>query len=124
MPEWEPITLVDLNYQIQRTEGDLNGELWNFWQLIKIDPVKWSEKDYGTEGGGFWVIAICGKKVIWYNDIEEGFNISNYKELGSIAEYHCNQDELSWVVIRLFEMVKSGGSLLGQVGPPEPLNWK
>ena len=56
MTEWKPILLSELYDQIQKTEADLNGELWNFWQLIKIDPKKWTEKDYGNEGGGFWVV--------------------------------------------------------------------
>jgi hypothetical protein len=37
MPEWKPISLSELYDQIQKTETDLNGDLWNFWQLIKID---------------------------------------------------------------------------------------
>ena len=57
----------------------MKGGLWNFWQLIKMDPTKWIEKDYGDEGGGFWVVAICRTKVIWYNNIEDSFNISAKK---------------------------------------------
>lgn len=124
MTAWKPISLSELNEQIQKTEGELSGELWNFWQLIKTDPTKWAEKAYGDEGGGFWVVAICGTKVIWYNDIEEGFNISDYKTFGQIEEYYCNQDELSWTVIRLFDLVKFGGEVIGQLGPPENLKLK
>jgi hypothetical protein len=118
MSKWKPITLSELNDQIHKSEAYLNGELWNFWQLIKIDPVKWNEKSYGDEGGGFWVVAICGKKVIWYNDIEEGFNISDYETVGEIEGYYCNQDELSWAVIKLFDLIKLGGAIIGQAGPP------
>ena len=25
--------------------------------------------------GGFWVVAIVGRNVIWYNDVEEGFDL-------------------------------------------------
>ena len=74
MEEWEPISLNELFDEIQKTEKDLDGELKNFWDLIKIDPIKWEEKEYGEMGEGFWVVAICGNKVIWFNDIEEGFN--------------------------------------------------
>lgn len=110
MSDWIPITLLKLYDKIQKSETDLNGELWNFWQLIKIDPVKWSEKKYGKVGGGFWVVAICGTKIIWYNDIEEGFNISNYKTLGQIEEYFADQSELSWAVTELFNYVRVGGA--------------
>lgn len=120
---WTPITLIDLYDLIQKTETDLNGELWNFWQLIKIEPNKWQEPTYGNEGNGFWVVAICGQKVIWYNDIEDGFNISGYKNYGQIDGYYCNQDELSWSVVRLFDMIKFGGQIIGQTGPPTNLKY-
>ena len=119
--EWKPITELELYDEIQKTELDLNGELSNFWELIRINPSKWQEPTYGTEGNGFWVVAICGKHIIWYNDIEEGFNISTYSIYGEINEYRCNQDELSWTVERLFSLVKFGGELTGNAGPPEPL---
>ncbi len=112
MAEWEPISLSKLYDQIQKAETDLNGELLNFWQLIKLNPTKWLEKKYGDQGDGFWVVAICGTKIIWYNDIEEGFNISDYKTFGQIEGYACNQDELRWVVIRLFDLVKFGGNII------------
>ncbi|MCC6373054.1 MAG: hypothetical protein IT236_18770 [Bacteroidia bacterium] len=121
MTKWKPITLDELYNQIQKTETDLHGELWNFWQLLKIDPIKWMEKEFGAVGGGFWVVAICGTKVIWYNDIEEGFNISDYKTYGQIDAYFCNQDELSWAVTKLFELVKFGGDIIGRAGPPQNL---
>ena len=69
MHEWYPISLVSLYDKIMQTQTLLVGEDWNFWQLIKIHPNKWNEQTYGTEGGGFCVVAICGLYVIWYNDI-------------------------------------------------------
>ena len=119
MTKWQPISLNELNKEIQKTEHKLEGELLNFWKLIKIEPIKWAEKDFGEEGGGFWVVAICGTKVIWFNDIEEGFNISEYKIFGQIDEYLCNQDELRFALIRLFNVLKFGVELNGQRGKPE-----
>lgn len=121
MQKWKPITEVELYDEIQRTETKLRGDLWNFWQLIKIDPEKWTEPTYGIEGGGFWVVGICGKKVIWFNDIEEGFNISNYKKYGQIEGYYCNQDQLDLAVTRLFDLIKFGSSVIGQAGSPQNL---
>jgi hypothetical protein len=121
MTEWKPILITELYDQILKTENDLTGELWNFWQLIKTTPSKWTEKEYGDEGGGFWVVAICGTKIIWYNDIEESFNISEYKNYGQIEGYYCNQDELNWAVTRLFDLGKFGREVIGQAGPPQNL---
>jgi len=119
MAEWKSISLRGLYDKILTIENDLRGsELLSFWQLIKIDPEKWTEKEFGNEGGGFWVVAICGKKIIWYNDIEDGFNISDYKIYGQIEGYYCNQEELSWAVTRLFDSVKFGGKIFGQCSLP------
>jgi len=118
---WTPITEVELLDEIQRTETNLNGDLWNFWQLIRISPEKWTQSEYGNEGGGFWVVGIFGKRVIWYNDIEEGFNISDYKKYGKIDCYYCNQDQLDWAVTKLFDLIKFGGDIIGRLGPPQSL---
>lgn len=67
--------------------------------------LKWNEKEYGTEGGGFWIIAIFSRKVIWYNDIEEGFNISEFEKLGEISEYGCELEEFSWAFNKLYSML-------------------
>ncbi|MFZ9956895.1 MAG: hypothetical protein ACO3E1_12330 [Flavobacteriales bacterium] len=116
MTEWKPISISELHDLIQKSENALDRELWSFWHLINIEPTKWIEKAHGIEGGGFWVVAICGTKIIWYNDIEEGFNISSYKTYGQIEGYYCNQDELNWVVSQLFDMMKIGGEVIGQEG--------
>ena len=115
---WKPITEKELYSEIWKTESELEEKYLNFWNLINISPEKWSESTFGNEGGGFWVVAICGRKIIWYNDIEEGFNISDYTEYGKINGYYCNQDELNVAVMRLFELITFGGKLSGQAGPP------
>ena len=103
---WIPISLTELHFEIQKHETELNGELLNFWQLIKIEPEKWQEVEYGNEGGGFWVVAICGRNIIWYNDIENGFNISTYSNYGKIDEYICNKDQINWTIMELFSKIK------------------
>ena len=119
---WEPITLEELYDKILRAEEAMNSELRRFWELIQIFPEKWMEQKYGTRGDGFWVVAICGRSIIWYNDIEEGFNISHYKRYGEFEEYWCNQDELQWSVNSVLSVVKYGGELGGGFGPPQNLD--
>ncbi|NDW10507.1 hypothetical protein [Dysgonomonas sp. 520] len=118
---WTPISLNDLYDRILEAEKEFSGELSNFWELIKIFPEKWKEEKYAKEGDGFWVVAICGRKIVWYNDIEEGFNISDYKIYGQFEDYYCNQDDLNWCIISLFDLIKFGGGIIGQAGPPLPL---
>jgi len=108
---WRPISLAELEEWISRGESKLEGEPLNFWNLIKIAPQKWQEKEYGKEGGGFWVVAIFGNKVVFYNDIEEGFNVSTYQTFGHISEYWCEQSELDWIVERLYNLLKQNAQL-------------
>ena len=91
---WDPISLNELTDKISAEEPALSGEVRVFWEKYKIEPEKWQEEEYGNEGGGFWVVAVCPEQVIWYNDIEEGFNVSCYCNYGYIDEYMCNQDYL------------------------------
>lgn len=102
---WTPISLAELEEWISRGESKLEGEPLNFWNLIKIAPQKWQEKEYGKEGGGFWVVAIFGNKVVFYNDIEEGFNVSTYQTCGHISEYWCEQSELDWIVKLVYSRI-------------------
>ncbi|WP_460681402.1 hypothetical protein [Mucilaginibacter boryungensis] len=94
--------MKELLKTISNTEQLLSPELEKFWQLISIEPVKWMENEHGNENGGFWVVAIYGKKAVWYNDIEEGFNVSTYKTFGEIAEYGCEQYELNQIISQLY----------------------
>jgi hypothetical protein len=94
--------LGELEAKIQQGEAAMPEQVRRFWDRIKITPEKWQQSPMGTEGGGFWVVAVMDNGIIWYNDIEEGFNVSPYSRRGSFAEYWCSQDELQWPVQNLF----------------------
>ena len=100
MSNWKPIRFDELEEQIWLSEQALEGAALKLWELLKIEPTKWDCPPLGDEGGGFWVVALAGKKVIWYNDIEEGFNISKFESFGVIGEYCTNQ-------LELFELINS-----------------
>jgi len=104
---WTPITIEKIYSLILETEKELHGDILTFWQSIKISPEKWNEETYGKEGGGFWVVGLIGKKVIYYNDIEDGFNVSDFENHGTIDEYVCNQDKLTLTIKELFDLGKS-----------------
>lgn len=99
----------------------MQGELWRFWQLIQIFPEKWQQTPYGNEGGGFWVVAVLGKQILWYNDIEEGFNLSSYDRYGTFSAYWCNQDDLQWPAQALLTEIKLGSGGFAKAGLPEPI---
>ena len=100
---WEPLSRDELEIMISHSEYLLTDLEEKFWNYIKTTPQKWQEVKYGKEGGGFWVVAIFGEQVLYYNDIEEGFNASPYKQYGVIDEYHCSQLELHESIKSLYE---------------------
>ncbi len=106
--DWQPISEANLYDLIIESEGEMTAKERRYWDKIKIVPAKWQENSYGKIGGGFWVVGLIGNEVIWYNDIEDGFNISSYSVYGTIDEYSCNQDELHFTIKRLAYYLENG----------------
>lgn len=101
MNGWKPISINELNTEIENGLKQMKQDQFDYWQKISIKPEKWIEQEFGKEGGGFWVVAIIGELAVWYNDIEEGFNISTFSTYGEISEYKAEQDELHWTINKL-----------------------
>jgi hypothetical protein len=117
---WSPISLIDLNKVIDVSVTELDAAGRRMWDLIRIEPAKWRLSPWGDEGGGFWVVANFGHQVLWFNDIEDGFNVSRYTQNGIIDEYFCNQDELKHSISAIREFIESGHAP-AKLGPPQPV---
>lgn len=117
--KWEPLTEATLWDYVNDAFSRMNAEQRKIWEAIKIPPSKWRLDSFGEPGGGFWVVAVIGSSVIWYNDIEEGFNQSSYSEFGKIDEYWCNQDQLERAVQNVINLLKDGYFASGRAGPPQ-----
>lgn len=92
---WPPISIDKIELLILQAELTMDYKALNLWNIIKVTPHKWQEKSFGDDSGGFWVVALFGNQIIYYNDIEEGFNISSFVIYGVIDQYDCNQSELT-----------------------------
>ncbi len=117
--DWNPISEVDLWTLINEAEGRMTVSQARLWEAIRVQPQKWNEMTYGMAGGGFWVVGIIGETVIWYNDIEDGFNRSRYVSLGTISEYLCNQDALEFTLQQVLTLIESGGDIGPRCSPPK-----
>jgi len=118
---WRSITEEELSDQINEAWKRMTIPQRNLWEVIRINPEKWKQEPWGSKGNGFWVVAIIGKTVVWYNDIEDGFNRSTYATYGEISEYWCNQDQLEWTVQHILNEIGEGCPSGGKLGPPEPI---
>jgi hypothetical protein len=119
--EWRPISLEELEFELRKSIPHMNPEQLGLWNAVQIPPEKWRQEPYGADGGGFWVVAILGKHVIWFNDIEDGFSVSRYTHYGAIDEYWCNQDDLDLAVQSLVLLIATGRRSVS-LGPPMPID--
>ena len=103
---WEPITSEELSLEISKGEKEMSSESFQFWNEIKFTPTKWTEHEFGDEGGGFWAVAKYKNFVLYYNDIEEGFNISEFEKDREIKEYGAEQNELQFALIKLRKLIE------------------
>jgi hypothetical protein len=117
---WSPITLEDLIVLIEQSVAVMNPAERRLWHLIRVPPVKWKLHPWGHQGGGFWAVGLVGDRVVWYNDIEDGFNISRYGPYGTIRDYRCDQGGLQPVLRSLLDSLESG-EMPGGFGPPRPI---
>jgi hypothetical protein len=111
-------SLAELQEMIQADLADASDEERAMFARVVIPPEKWRQTPYGDEEGGFWAVAVYENRVLWYNNIEEGFNVSTFSSHGEIPEdeYWCNQDRLHWALPNL--MGEPGG---WKMGPPSGL---
>jgi hypothetical protein len=109
MIEWKPISLEALKRHIELQEFLLTEEERAFWYFVRIEPEKWVDLAYDAETVEFYVIALFGHKVIYYNDIEEGFNIAEFKEYGRLeGDGGANQNDFGEYISHLFTFISSG----------------
>lgn len=118
---WSPISEAEIWDLINQSCERMDWAQTRLWDSIRIDPIKWQLHPWGDLGGGFWVVAIIGSTVVWYNDIEHGFNRSCYSKYGTIDKYWCNQDELEWQVQHVLTDINEGGRSGGFAGPPQSI---
>jgi len=86
---------------IAKALAEYDAAVRSEWNRIRIEPQKWSCSPWADETDGFWAVATDGDQVLWFNDIEEGFNWSRFSSHGTIDDYFCNQDELTVILERI-----------------------
>lgn len=117
MVDWKPISKEALLQRVAQGEARMQAEELRLWKMMRVEPVKWRQDPYGTEGQGFWVVGLIGISVIWYNDIEDGFNRSRSTRHGEIQDYWCNQDELDTAMKYLVSAMDHDADLVGMGTP-------
>ena len=100
---WCPVPREELDTRIADELSRLDKSSCEQWERMRVEPVKWRCSPWGADGGRFWVVAEHDGLVVWFNDIEDGFNTSRIEMRGVIAEYRCDQTTLAEVLERFAE---------------------
>jgi hypothetical protein len=110
--EWKPITKKALQDCIRQGVARTSVDERNLWRTIEMEPPKWALHAHGDAGGGFWAVGLIGGTVVWYNDLEEGFNRSEFSKFGTIDDYFGNHDELEVTVQFFANSIAAGVDLV------------
>ena len=100
MEDWRPASesevLRILEMQIAELPSDQRRRFGELRVSLRRVPIAGSDPPEFV-----FVVAEVGDRVIYYEDVEEGFEVSSINDNGEIPERGCNQLELTHVMYRL-----------------------
>jgi hypothetical protein len=114
--EWKPASVEEVKAIIQGDLARCDSEQLVAFRRYAVVPYVAPIQRYG-ELESVIVVARNGHEVVYWEDVEEGFNVSQVARDGQIIEHHCNQDELglalnAWI---------NGRKRTTQLGPAMPI---
>ncbi|WP_154224301.1 hypothetical protein [Marinicella rhabdoformis] len=99
--KWKPITKAQLEKEVETQCALLSGQELACFTKIRVpyEPVKidrWGKLE------SVFIVARKDEFIVFYEDIEDGFEIGKLNEFGIIVEYGANQFTIQHVVNQLF----------------------
>jgi hypothetical protein len=117
MDDWQPATIEEVQQIVVRDLKDCDAEQLAAFEKYRVEPFSAPIVRYGqTER--VVVVARNGDQVIYYEDVEDGFNVSPISPDGRVLEHWCNQDELRFALNAWIEERR----LPGRFGPAVALD--
>jgi hypothetical protein len=101
MDDWQPATIEGVKKIVESDLADCDDEQIAVFKRYAVEPYSAPIVRYGKLETVV-VVARKQNEVIYWEDVEEGFNRSPISQEGTIREHWCNQDELrlaldSWI---------------------------
>ena len=115
--EWKPASIKEVKEILQKDLSDCDQEQLAVFNEFAVEPIAVPIVRYGQTESVI-VVARRNNEVIYWEDVECGFNVSPIDENGIILEHWCNQDELRWALNRWVD----GRSLPGRFAPARPVS--
>lgn len=91
---WQPATIEDVKAIIREDLGKCDAAQSEAFRRFAVEPYAARLQRYGKAETAI-VVARKGIEAMYWEDVEEGFNISRVSSDGSLLDHHCNQDDLS-----------------------------
>lgn len=115
--DWKPATIEDVKAILSAELKSCNSQEIEIFRRYSVEPFRAAITRYGKIES---VVVVVQKstEVIYWEDVEEGFNISPTERQGEVLEHWCNQDNLAFALNRL---VQPRDCRSGDFGPARPL---
>jgi hypothetical protein len=91
--EWKPASVGDVKEIVRGELGQCDEQQLATFQQHSVEPYRATILRYG-KSESVVVVARRGDEVIYWEDVEEGFNVSPISKDGHILVHLCNQDQL------------------------------
>jgi hypothetical protein len=95
--EWQPATVEEVMKIVRDDLAECDEEQFVAFKRYAVEPYVAPILRYGEMENAV-VVARRGDEVIYWEDVEEGFNLSPVAPDGRILEHWCNQDELRFAL--------------------------
>jgi hypothetical protein len=95
--KWHPATVNEVKEIIRNDLAECDEEQMLTYKKYAVEPYVAPILRYGQMENAV-VVARRGDEVIYWEDVEEGFNLSPVSPDGRILEHWCNQDELCFAL--------------------------
>lgn len=99
---WTPIPLDELKQIVDKQLATCDRNERALFEAHRVPPFQIPIRRFGRIEDVF-AVARFGARVLYYEDVEEGFELSTPDEHGTIPEQGCNQFELPMVLKQLLD---------------------
>jgi hypothetical protein len=96
---WKPTNRREIEEILAQQVADLSEDERQAFERFRLEPYQAPITRYGKNEKVF-VVARNGDEVMYWEDVEEGFNISPFDRSGQITQHWCNQDSLKFALAR------------------------
>jgi hypothetical protein len=97
--EWRPATIEEVEEIVTADLTKCNPQQTSTFRKYAVEPFR-ARILRDCEQESVVVVAQNSKEVLYWEDVEEGFNISPAASDGSILEHWCIQDDLATALNR------------------------